>query len=128
MKSIKVICAIISFQNKTLVAQRSESMSLPLKWEFPGGKIEDGENEQKCIVREIKEELNIDIELISRLQPSKFNYPNISIELIPYTAKHIAGEVRLIEHKQFLLLEKDELLTLDWAAADIPIVNEFVTL
>ena len=126
MKLILVTCAIISFGEKILAVQRSENMKLPLKWEFPGGKINDGETEQECIIREIKEELNIDIELGKRLNPSKFDYPNISIELIPYTAKYIKGEIQLLEHKQYKLLDKNQLQYLDWAKADIPIVNEIL--
>ena len=58
MDLIKVTCAIILFDQKILVVQRSEDMMLPLKWEFPGGKIEKEESEENCIIREIKEELN----------------------------------------------------------------------
>ena len=59
-------------------------MKLPLKWEFPGGKIEPHETEEECIKREIKEELNIEISLLKRLTPTSFDYPKISIELIPF--------------------------------------------
>lgn len=128
MKTISVTCAIIFFKNKTLVVQRSESMKLPLKWEFPGGKIENGESEADCLKREIREELHIEIELIDRLTPSKFAYPEFSIELIPYTAKHIKGEIKLTEHKQYLLLEKAQLQALDWAEADIPILENYLKL
>jgi len=128
MKIIDVTCAIISFNDKTLVVQRDENMKLPLKWEFPGGKIEKGESEQDCVKREIKEELNIEIELISRLNPSKFDYPNFSIKLIPFTANYIKGDIKLTEHKQYLLLNKDNLKNLDWAQADIPILNEYLGL
>jgi len=128
MKIIDVTCAIISFNDKTLVVQRDENMKLPLKWEFPGGKIEKGESEQDCIKREIKEELNIEIELISKLTPSKFDYPNFSIQLIPFTANYIRGDIKLTEHKQYLLLNKDKLKILDWAQADIPILNEYLGL
>lgn len=128
MKKIQVTCAIISIRNKILVVQRSETMSLPLKWEFPGGKIEKGESSEDCIKREIKEELNIEIELMSRLSPSIFNYPNFLIELIPFKASYIDGKIKLAEHKQFLILEKEKLHGLDWAEADIPILNEFLKL
>lgn len=128
MKKFQVTCAIISIKNKILVVQRSETMNLPLKWEFPGGKIEKGESEENCIKREIKEELNIEIELMSRLSPSTFDYPNFSIELIPFRANYIDGEIKLAEHKQFLMLEKEKLSGLDWAEADIPILNEFLGL
>ena len=126
MNLIKVTCAIILFDEKILVVQRSENMMLPLKWEFPGGKIEKDESEEDCIIREIKEELNIEIELISRLTPSNFDYPNFSIQLIPFTAKYLDGTIKLTEHKQYQFLKKDEIIDLDWAEADIPILNEYL--
>jgi 8-oxo-dGTP diphosphatase len=128
MKKVQVTCAIIQFNNKILVVQRSENMKLPLKWEFPGGKIEDGETAEDCIEREIKEELDITIDLTSRLSSSFFDYPNFSIELIPFTAIYKGGNIKLAEHKHYLILEKDELTSLDWAKADIPIINQFLRL
>ena len=105
MKQLKVTCAIILFNTKILVVQRSENMNLPLKWEFPGGKIEHGEDEEDCIKREIKEELNIEIDLIRRLTTSRFDYPHCSIELMPFVANYVGGEIKLTEHKHYLLLE-----------------------
>jgi 8-oxo-dGTP diphosphatase len=128
MKKIQVACAIIILEEKILVVQRSDTMSLPLKWEFPGGKIESGESDEECIKREIIEELNIKIELISRLTPSRHNYPDFQIELIPFLAKYIDGVIKLAEHKKYLLLKKYELSDLDWAEADIPILNEYLNL
>lgn len=128
MDKISVTCAIIIKNKKVLVVQRSESMKLPLKWEFPGGKIENGESEVECIVREIKEELNLDIAVLKKLHSSEFDYPNISIELIPFIAKQIGGQIRLSEHAAFKYIEKEELLDLDWAEADIPIVKEYLSL
>lgn len=128
MKKIEVTCAIISLEGKILVVQRGDNMKLPLKWEFPGGKIEDSETDEECIIREIKEELNIDIKLTSRLSPTNFDYPDISIRLTPFVANYFEGDIKLSEHKQYLLLEKDELFKLDWAEADIPILIEFLKL
>jgi len=128
MKSIIVTCAIIRFEDKVLVVQRNEHMKLPLKWEFPGGKVESGESLEDCIRREIKEELNIEIELTSRLSTSNCDYPEFSIQLIPFLAVYLSGDITLSEHKQYLFLKKDELSKLDWAEADIPILNEFLEL
>lgn len=128
MQQLKVTCAIVLINEKVLVVQRSEVMNLPLKWEFPGGKLEDGESEIDCIRREIKEELNIEIDVIERLTPSVFQYPNMMIELIPFTANYIEGELKIVEHKQCLLLDKHELVNLDWAEADLPILKEFLEL
>lgn len=125
---INVACAIISYGDKTLVVQRNDNMHLALKWEFPGGKIEKGETDEECIKREIKEELNIEIELISRLPPSRFDYPNVSVQLIPFIARYVSGFIKLTEHKKYLLLKKNKLQNLDWAEADIPIVKEYLKL
>ena len=125
---INVICGIIFFQNKILVTQRSEKMKLPLKWEFPGGKLEENESETECIKREIKEEINIEIEIIKKLSSSEYDYGTFKIKLIPYLANYISGDIELSEHKDYKLLDKSELLNLDWAEADIPIVEEFLKL
>ena len=125
---IKVTCAIVLFNSKILVTQRAENMSLPLKWEFPGGKLEDNESEIECIKREIKEELNIEIDVINQLSNSIFDYGTFKINLIPFIANYISGEIRLTEHKDYRILDKSELSFLDWAQADIPIVEEFLKL
>ena len=125
---VNVTCAIILIENKILVAQRSDKMKLPLKWEFPGGKLEENETEIDCVKREIKEEINIDIEVVKKLSSSIYDYGAFKINLIPFIAKYIHGEIRLAEHKDYKLLEKVELLGLDWAEADLPIVEEFLKL
>jgi 8-oxo-dGTP diphosphatase len=125
---VNVTCAIILIENKILVAQRSDKMKLPLKWEFPGGKLEENETEIDCVKREIKEEINIDIEVIKKLSSSIYDYGTFKINLIPFIAKYIHGEIRLAEHKDYKLLEKVELLSLDWAEADLQIVEEFLKL
>ena len=124
---INVVCAIIFFENKVLVVQRSAQMKMPLKWEFPGGKVESDESEVDCIKREIKEELNIEIEVGEKLITSLFHYPDFTINLIPFTAHYLSGEIKLFEHSQYKLLKIDELAYLDWAEADIPIARELQT-
>ena len=125
---INVTCAIIYFDNKILVTQRSEKMKLPLKWEFPGGKLEDGESEIDCIKREIKEEINIEIEILEKISNSVYDYGTFKINLIPFISNYVSGEIILSEHKDYKLLEKNELLSLDWAEADLPIVEELLKL
>jgi len=125
---IPVICAIIERNDKVLVVQRSPTMKLPLKWEFPGGKLEKNESEEACLKREIREELNIEILPQKRLTPSVFSYPDVFIELIPYIAKQTGGELKLSEHARFEYLNKSDLLHLDWAQADVPIVKEYLAL
>lgn len=126
--TIDVTCAIVIIDNRFLVTQRSEKMKLPLKWEFPGGKLEQNESEIDCVKREIKEEINIVIKIVKKLSSSVYDYGTFKINLIPFLAEYVSGEIRLAEHKEYKLLEKAELLSLDWAEADLPIVEEFLKL
>ena len=123
---INVTCAIIIKDGKFLVTQRSAAMKLPLKWEFPGGKLEEGESEVDCIKREIKEELNIEIDVIQKMKNSIHDYGTFKINLIPFIANYISGAIMLSEHANYMLLQKSELLNLDWAEADLPILNELI--
>jgi 8-oxo-dGTP diphosphatase len=125
---IDVTCAIILFDDKILVTQRSEQMKLPLKWEFPGGKLEINESVDECIIREIKEEINIEVAITRKMSNSVFDYGDFKINLIPFVADYVSGKIILSEHRAYKLLEKTELLNLDWAEADIPILEEFLKL
>ncbi|MFN7046099.1 MAG: (deoxy)nucleoside triphosphate pyrophosphohydrolase [Flavobacterium sp.] len=125
---VDVTCALIYLGNKILVTQRSENMKLPLKWEFPGGKLEENESKADCIKREILEEINIEIEVVKQLSNSVYDYGSFKINLIPFIANYVSGEIILSEHKDYKLLDKAELLNLDWAEADLPIVEEFLKL
>lgn len=128
MKTILVTCAIIQFDDKVLAVQRSKNMKLPLKWEFAGGKIEEGETDVECIKREILEELNIQIEIKEKLTPVTHEYPDFKIKLIPFTAEYVTGKLKLKEHSDFVLVNKRKLINLDWAEADIPILKEYLEL
>ena len=128
MSPIQVTCAIILKEGKILAAQRSETMSLPLKWEFPGGKLMEGETEEECLQREIQEELNIAIAITSKLTTSIHDYGNFTIALIPFLAEYTTGEISLQQHRQIGWYTRDELQSLDWAAADIPIVQELFSI
>lgn len=99
-----------------------------MKWEFPGGKIELGESAEECIVREIKEELNLHITVVARLSSYSHCYDNKLIELIPFICSCVGGEIRLTEHSQFLWTTVEELSEFDWAEADIPVVHEYIKL
>lgn len=124
---INVSCAIISDNNgKILVTQRSETMKMPLKWEFPGGKIEENETAEECLHREIKEELNIEITVGKTLPIVEYHYMDVSVRLMPFMCRIKVGDVKLTEHVNFVWLEPEKLLTLNWAEADIPILNNLI--
>ena len=126
MKNIQVACAIIEHNGRVLAAQRSEFMSLPLKWEFPGGKIDDGENPEECLIRELTEELNINVAVEFLLPPVNHDYTNFFVMLHPFICTIVSGKIILHEHKAIVWLSPQELPSLDWAAADIPVVFAYL--
>ncbi len=123
-----VTCAIIEKDSKVLCAQRSELMNLPLKWEFPGGKVEDDEDPEEYLKREIREELGIEISIIERLISNKHTYPDKKrFELIPFRCTIAGGKLNVKEHKLVKWLNRSELRELDWAEADIPVLHQYLT-
>ena len=123
---LHVACAIIENGGLVLAAQRSAAMSLPLKWEFPGGKIKRNESPDSCLRRELLEELGIAVSVGAALSPATHRYPTFSVTLHPYRCEIAAGSITLYEHAAILWLEPEELPTLDWAAADLPVIAEYL--
>ncbi|MEB2781847.1 (deoxy)nucleoside triphosphate pyrophosphohydrolase [Algoriphagus sp. C2-6-M1] len=127
MEVVLVTCALIFLDEKVLCAQRSEKMSLPRLWEFPGGKIEKKETPEACLIREIQEELAISIKVISSLRPQEPSYSaGIMIQLMPFICRWESGELILLEHQEVKWLPKGALKSLNWAPADIPIVDHLL--
>ena len=124
VKIIPVVCAIIEQDGLVLCALRSELMSLPEKWEFPGGKHEENELPEEALIREIKEELNIEIKIIEALPIAEHAYvPEKIIQLIPFRCVIVSEQKpSATEHEELRWVKRNELLQLDWAAADVPIV------
>ncbi|MDF3070031.1 MAG: ADP-ribose pyrophosphatase [Polyangiaceae bacterium] len=95
-------------------------MRLPGKWEFPGGKVEPDEAPEAALVREIREELGVLIEVGARLGTGRAPAGDSVIELDVYAARLVAGELSLVEHSQVIWVSAEELAELDWAEADVP--------
>lgn len=125
---IDVTCAIILKDGRILAVQRSEVMSHPLEWEFPGGKVEAGECEEACILRELREELHIEVKIQSRLPFVEYHYGDKSIRLIPFVVELISDQIVLREHAGFRWMLTDQLLALNWLPADILVINEYLRL
>lgn len=123
MKVVEVVAAVIKKDNKIFCAQRNLSKSMGGKWEFPGGKIEEGEAREEALVREIKEELDSDIAVDKYLMTIEHDYPTFHITMHAYLCTLVKGELTLKEHNDSAWLSKEELLELDWAEADKPIVD-----
>ena len=120
---IEVACAIIIEKEQVLVTQRSESMPHALKWEFPGGKVKEGETPESCIKREIKEELGLKIRVDRLLHATNYRYETHSVKLIPFICKVLEGSIILAEHKSFRWVAMKDLEDLDWLDADVEIVR-----
>ena len=124
-KHVHVACAIIERDGMVLSALRSASMNLPLKWEFPGGKIEPGEGREECLRRELVEEMGVEIEVGRAVTPATHHYPTFTVTLYPYVCSIASGEITLHEHSAISWLPPPRMLELDWADADIPIIAEY---
>lgn len=125
--TIPVVCAlIINHDERVLAARRSATMDLPGKWEFPGGKVEPGETLQEALVREIYEELDIEVSISAALTPQIYPYKEKSIQLIPFICTVSSGVITLKEHQSWNWFSRHELEQLDWAEADIPILKEYL--
>ena len=126
-KSVKVVGAIIeNEENEILCALRSPNMSMPNLWEFPGGKVENGENLKEAIEREIKEELDCIIEFSSVFNDNIHEYDNIIVNLITVKCKIISCNPTANEHSKLIWLKRQNLPSLRWAPADIPAMEQLV--
>ena len=122
---LQVVCAIIENENGEILAtQRPSDKALGGKWEFPGGKLEDGESPQNALIREIEEELGIHINIGDKLLDSIWDYEAFKICLIPFRATIASGDIHLREHTEARWLLPHELPSLDWAPADVAIAKQ----
>ena len=120
-----VVAAIIENNDgDILIAKRNSKKSQGGLWEFPGGKIEKNESADDAIKREIKEELNIDIEINKWLIEKRHEYPEKTINLILCSDKWIGGELDLSEHEDSKWIKKEDIFNFQFADADKEIINE----
>ncbi|MCZ4696309.1 (deoxy)nucleoside triphosphate pyrophosphohydrolase [Ancylomarina euxinus] len=125
-KIVEVTAAIIRKDNRFLCAQRKDSSEQGGKWEFPGGKIEDGETPEACLERELQEEFNIQAKCGNFLCENMHDYGNKIIKLKAYFVDHMQGNFKLLVHQDIKWLALDQIHELDWAEADLPIVNQLI--
>ncbi|OLQ92650.1 DNA mismatch repair protein MutT [Vibrio panuliri] len=126
MKTIEVVAAVIQHEGKTLCVQRGPAKFdyIHHKFEFPGGKVEPDETGEQAIMRELKEELRIDIPTAEYFMTVEHSYPDFHITMHAYICPVEKRDIELTEHIDAKWLSLRELPELDWAAADVPIVNK----
>ena len=126
MNTIPVVAAIIHKDGKILATQRGYGDYKDF-WEFPGGKIESGETPEEALVREIKEELLLDIDVEEYITTVEYDYPKFHLSMKCYKCSVLEGESPvLLEHESMKWLSMDELDTVDWLPADLEVVREML--
>lgn len=123
MKTVRVVAAIIIENDKVFATQRGYG-EFKDGWEFPGGKIEPGETPEEAIVREIKEELDTEVEVIELLDTVEYDYPNFHLSMGCFICKIKSGDLVLKEHEAAKWLTKDTLGSVKWLPADMGLVGE----
>jgi len=127
---LDVAAAIIIYENRILCMQRKESnySYISKKFEFPGGKVEKNESFENALTRELKEEMDIDVKVTkdNYFASISHNYPDFSLTMQAYIIHVKSSKFVMKEHLSYKWLEKADLLTLDWVAADLPIVKKVV--
>lgn len=123
MKTINVVAAIIIKDNKIFATQRGYG-EFKDGWEFPGGKVEQGEAPENAIVREIKEELDTVIEVKEYFDTVEYDYPNFHLSMKCYICTVVSGKLELLEHEAAKWLDKDSLDSVAWLPADLGFVDK----
>ncbi len=128
MKTIKVVAAVIRSVTKKgepiIFSTQRGYGDFKGGWEFPGGKIEDGETPEQALVREIQEELETEIEVGELIHTIEYDYPTFHLSMDCFWCKIVSGDLELKEHEAAKWLTKEELDSVDWLPADITLIDE----
>lgn len=123
MKTVRVVAAVIRKDDKIFATQRGYG-EFKDGWEFPGGKIEEGETSEQALVREIKEELDTDIRVGELIDTIEFDYPTFHLSMDCFWCEIVHGELELKEHESARWLSKEKLYSVDWLPADVGLIKK----
>lgn len=125
MKSIEVVAAVIKKGDKIFITRRSYGEFQDM-WEFPGGKIEVGETKEEALIREIKEELELDINNLEYLTTVEYDYTSFHLTMHCFICEICGGSLNLNAHNDAKWVSLDELESQDWVPADVEVVEKIL--
>lgn len=123
---IYVTAGILLSDQKVMIAKRKAGKDLAGYWEFPGGKIEEGEGPEVSLAREFKEEFDVEIEVVRPFYENTHSYPKKTVHIISYLVRHVRGDFVLRDHDEIRWIEVQNLLDYQLAPADIPIAERLM--
>lgn len=124
MNIVEVVAALIWNGEKFMICQRPANKKRGLLWEFVGGKVEKGESKEQALIRECKEELDIEIAVDSEFIRTKHTYPDITINLTVFNSRIVSGKPTLLEHKDLKWITKNEIQKYNFCPADKVILEK----
>jgi len=126
-RTIRVVAALLRREDgKVLITQRRPQAFMPLKWEFPGGKVEPGESDQQALARELKEELDIEVEVGQHFMGLKHDYPGFQVDFQVYSCSIISGDLRKLAVNDYRWVAVSQLDTFEFPPADQPTVEQLL--
>ena len=125
MKTIEVVAAIIKKDDKIFITKRSYGEFIDM-WEFPGGKVEVGETQEEALIREIKEELELDITNLNYLTTVEYDYPSFHLIMHCFICEICGGKLSLNAHNDVKWVSLEELPHQNWIPADVQVVEEIL--
>ena len=125
MKTIEVVAGVIKDGDRIFATQRGYGDQKG-GWEFPGGKMEPGETPEQALVRELKEELDVEVNVGEKICTVEYDYPKFHLTMHCFGATIVSGEIKLLEHEDAKWLDRENLNSVNWLPADIEVVNHLV--
>jgi A/G-specific adenine glycosylase len=125
MKQVVVAIAIVFDREgrRVLICRRPHDTVLPNYWEFPGGKADPGEALSDCAVREVREELGVEVKAVKQLETIEYHYPHAFVKLHPFVCRHVSGEVQLLAAQDAKWLEPEEIKGYKFPEANEPLIE-----
>ena len=126
MKKIRTVAGVIKNEKGEILCTLRDQGKydyVSFKWEFPGGKIEEGETNEQTLVRELHEELDIDVKINRFIYQVEHDYPDFHLSMAVFDCKLVSKQIKMNVHKGIKWLKPENLMELDWAAADLPVAK-----